>query len=48
MLWMSCFSFLSLKNYVYTWLDLLFDNMVLKLRLFDKKIEDLKLKSLQT
>jgi len=47
MLWASCFSFLSIRIYVCTWLDLLFVNMVLEFRLFDEKVErDLKLESL--
>jgi hypothetical protein len=47
MLWASCFSFLSIKIYVCTWLDLLFVNMVLDLKLFGEKIErDLKVKGL--
>ncbi len=47
MLWTSCFSFLSIKIYVCTWLDFLIVNMVSKLRLFDEKVErDLELESL--
>jgi len=33
-LWTSCYSFLSINIYVCTWIDLLFLNMVLELRLF--------------
>jgi len=51
-LWASCYSFLSIKFYVCTWIDLLFVVMVLKLKLFDSKVEkdlkslELKLESL--
>jgi hypothetical protein len=41
------YSFLSIKLYVCTWVDLLFVNMVLEFRLFDEKVErDLELESL--
>ncbi len=47
MLWSSCFSFLSINIYVCIWLNFLFVNMVLELRLFDEKVErDLELESL--
>jgi len=47
MLWTSCFSFLLIKIYVCTWLNLLFVNMVLEFKLFDEKVEkDLKLENL--
>ncbi len=40
-------SFLLIKIYVCTWVDLLFVNMVLELKLFGEKVErDLKLKNL--
>jgi len=42
-----CYSFLSVKFYVCTWVDLLFVIMVSELKLFDEKIErNLELESL--
>jgi hypothetical protein len=38
-LWALCYSFLSIKFYVCTWIDLLFVNMVSKLRFFYDKVE---------
>jgi hypothetical protein len=46
-LWALCFNFLLIKIYVYTWVDLLFVNMVSIFWLFDEKIErDIELESL--